>query len=93
MLAGAARTGGPPLRHSLICPSSTMEYVYRSCRLEVNGIPPRGTRRPLSPDIAFEPQRTPVPTASPLVRRESPGISEIRWPFAVFARFAVKYLG
>ena len=28
-----------------------------------------------------------------MVRRESPGISEIRWPFAVFARFALKYLG
>jgi len=27
------------------------------------------------PDIAFEPQRTPVPTASPLVRRETLGIS------------------
>ena len=68
-----------------ICPSSTMEYVYRSCRLEVNGIPPRGARRPLSPGIAFEPQGTRVPTASPLVHpapalgtREVPGISNPR---------------
>jgi len=29
----------------------------------------------LNPDKAIEPQRTPVPTASALVRKESPGIS------------------
>ena len=35
---------------------------------------PRPDTRAFFPDIPFEPQRTPVPTASPLVRRETPGI-------------------
>ncbi len=53
------------------------------------------------PDNAIEPQRTPVPTASPLVRKESLGIfrfgemdvwSKVSRTFAFLASFAVKFV-